>query len=312
MLRIRLIEQEIATRYAEQEMRCPVHLSIGQEAVAVGVCSHLTASDQVSSAHRSHGHYLAQGGDLVPMLSELYGKATGCCGGRGGSMHLIDRHNGFLGAVPIVGSTLSIGVGFAWAAKLQKTGARTAIFFGEGATEEGAFSESLNLACLHKLPVIFICEDNGFSVYTNLNHRRPENFSFGEYFKSHGADFAEGDGMDVTSVYGLMASALDRLAASSTPQVLYFKTWRYLEHCGPSEDDHLDYRLESELKFWRERDPLALLAKKLSIHITDFSAWEKQISDEIYLEINQTMEQVRNAPFPAPVSLKENLWALRN
>ena len=309
MLRIRMIEEEIARRYAEQEMRCPVHLSIGQEAVAVGVCSHLSAQDQVTSAHRSHGHYLAQGGDLFAMLAELYGREAGCCGGRGGSMHLIDRKHGFVGAVPIVGSTVAIGTGLAWAAKRLKTGGRTAIFFGEGATEEGVFTESLNLACLHRLPVLYVCEDNQFSVYTSLQERRSPNFSFRAYFKSHGAGFASGNGMDVDEVYRMTSVALAKIKKTSIPQVLYFKTWRYLEHCGPSEDDHLEYRSLREIANWSKNDPLDLAAKKLRRQVRHLDVWLKKERETIQVEIATTLRKVQRAPFPLSHSLLERVWA---
>ena len=159
MLRIRVIERRIAERYSEQEMRCPVHLSIGQEAVAVGVCAHLETADKAMSAHRSHGHYLAKGGDVRAMIAELYGRADGCCGGRGGSMHLIDRAAGFWGAVPIVGSTLPIALGLALAARQSGSTEKTVAFLGEGATEEGVFTETLNLACVLRLIRAFCAQD---------------------------------------------------------------------------------------------------------------------------------------------------------
>jgi len=189
MLRVRVIERRIAERYSEQEMRCPVHLSIGQEAVAVGVCAHLKKSDKVMSAHRSHGHYLAKGGNVHAMIAELYGRKEGCCGGRGGSMHLMDRESGFWGAVPIVGSTLPIALGLYLADKRLGGKGTTVAFLGEGATEEGVFTETLNLACVLKLPMLFICENNGYSVYTPLEPRRSPDFDFGAYVRSHGALF---------------------------------------------------------------------------------------------------------------------------
>ena len=146
MLRIRLVEQAIAERYAEQQMRCPMHLCIGQEAIAVGVCAALQPDDKVFSNHRAHGHYLAKGGSLKAMLAELYGRATGCCGGRGGSRHLIDLDAGFMGATPIVGGTVPLAVGSAWAARLQRQPRVTVVFFGDGCFEEGVVHESLNFA----------------------------------------------------------------------------------------------------------------------------------------------------------------------
>ena len=166
MLRIRLVEEKISELYAEQEMRCPVHLSIGQEATAVGICAHLQKEDLVLSAHRAHAHYLAKGGDLKAMISELYGKETGCAMGKGGSMHLIDLNSGFFASVPIVGSTIPIATGVAWAFKMKKRSNITAVFLGDGATEEGVFHESLNFAALKQLPIVFICENNGWAVST--------------------------------------------------------------------------------------------------------------------------------------------------
>ena len=174
MLRIRRVEEAIADRYVEQEMRCPTHLCIGQEAIAVGVCDVLERKDKVFSNHRAHGHYLAKGGDLSAMIAELYGRVTGCCGGRGGSMHLIDLDAGVMGTTPIVGGTIPVATGSAWASALQKRGEVTVVFFGEGCFEEGVMHESLNFAALHKLPIVFICENNEFSVYTPLSLRQPQ------------------------------------------------------------------------------------------------------------------------------------------
>jgi len=213
MLRIRVVERRIAERYKEQEMRCPVHLSIGQEAVAVGVCAQLRKSDRAMSAHRSHGHYLAKGGNVRAMIAELYGRADGCCSGRAGSMHLMDQAAGFWGAVPIVGSTLPIAVGLALADKRKGRDSGTVAFLGEGATEEGVFPESLNLACVLKLPVLFICENNGFSVYTSLRWRRAAEFDFEKFVRSHGSHFFSGDGNDVEAVHHVAGEALNTLRA---------------------------------------------------------------------------------------------------
>jgi len=159
MLRIRRVEEALADRYAEQQIRCPMHLCIGQEAIAVGVAAALKIKDKIYSNHRAHGHYLAKGGNLKAMIAELYGRATGCCGGRGGSMHMIDLDVGFMGATPIVGGTVPLAVGSAWASKLQKKNDVTVIFFGDGCFEEGVMHESLNFAALYSLPILFLCEN---------------------------------------------------------------------------------------------------------------------------------------------------------
>ena len=175
LLKLRMTENEIAKKYSEQEMRCPVHLSIGQEAAAVGVCSNLDLQDQVYSTHRCHSHYLAKGGDLRSMISELYGKRSGCCGGRGGSMHLIDTSQGMYGSIPIVGSSIGLASGAAYHQKLNKLKNITVVFLGDASLEEGIFHEAASFAALHKLPLIFICENNKYAIYTHQDKRSINN-----------------------------------------------------------------------------------------------------------------------------------------
>jgi len=310
MLRIRIVERRIAERYKEQEMRCPVHLSIGQEAVAVGVCAHLKTTDKVMSAHRSHGHYLAKGGNVRAMIAELYGRADGCCGGRGGSMHLTDRAAGFWGAVPIVGSTLPIALGLALADKRRGGSETTAVFFGEGTTEEGVFSETLNLACVLRVPMLFVCENNGYSVYTPLKPRRPPDFDFGNFVRSLGSLFFSGDGNDVEEVYRVTGEALDAMRADpNRPCVVEFATWRYYEHCGPAQDDHLNYRSEAEVKRWAKRDPLTIARARLTAAKprleAEFAAAEKSYVQEI----DGVIEAVRASARPSPATLQRGVFA---
>jgi len=197
LLRLRLVEEAIAARYSEWEMRCPTHLSVGQEAAAVGVCGALEQRDYVLSGHRSHGHYLAKGGSLRAMMAEIYGKATGCSSGKGGSMHLIDLEAGFLGAVPIVGSTIPIAVGVGLGIQQAQEDRVSVAFFGDGATEEGVFAESLNYAALAKLPVVFVCENNLYSVYSPIDVRQPSERDLLQISRGHGVPALHGDGNDV-------------------------------------------------------------------------------------------------------------------
>ena len=197
MLRIRMVEESIAHKYSEQKMRCPTHLSIGQEAIAVGVCSNLNKEDLVLSTHRAHAHYLAKGGDLRAMLAEIYGKVTGCSKGMGGSMHLIDKSAGFMGSTAIVGNTIPVAVGLAFSMNYRKRDSISCVFFGDGATEEGSFYESLNFAILHQLPVLFICENNLYSVYSSLDVRQPNDRKIFELAKSFGLETHHGDGNSV-------------------------------------------------------------------------------------------------------------------
>lgn len=284
MLRIRRIEEAIADRYAEQEMRCPMHLCIGQEAIAVGVCAALSAQDAVFSNHRAHGHYLAKGGNLNAMVAELYGRSTGCCGGRGGSMHLIDLDAGFFGSTPIVGGTVPLAVGAAWASSLKQSGQVTVVFFGDGCFEEGVIHESMNFATLHKLPVIFVCENNNFSVYTRLNERQPERPIY-RVAEAHGLDAYSGKGSDVEEVLAISRKAVSLARQGRGPQFMELHVYRWREHCGPNFDDELNYRTAQEIKAGMNNCPVAGYTGKLekengNIHL-EIERYETEIRQEI-------------------------------
>lgn len=302
LLRIRLIEERIAALYPEQKMRCPVHLSIGQEAVAVGTCAALEPDDWAMSGHRSHGHYLAKGGDLKAMLAELYGKATGCTGGKGGSMHLLDLDAGFVGAVPIVGSTIPIATGAAWASRLQGNSRVVVSYFGEGAAEEGVFHESLNFAQLKKLPIVFVLENNLYSVYTPLELRQPDR-PLEDLARAHGVAHATGDGNDVLEVVRLAREAVARARAGDGPTLLVFDTYRWMEHCGPFDDDNLGYRPQGELAEWRRRDPLAAFETSLLEHEVLSQDELERCRETISTEIDAAVEFAETSPFPEPALL---------
>jgi len=287
MLRIRRIEEALAKRYAEQEMRCPMHLCIGQEAIAVGVGMSLLSSDKMYSNHRAHGHYLAKGGSLNAMISELYGRASGCCGGRGGSMHIIDLDVGFMGSTPIVGGTVPLAVGSAWASKLQNKADVTVIFFGDGCFEEGVVHESLNFAALHHLPILFVCENNDFSVYTRRNERQPDR-SIHQIVAAHGVKTAHGDGNDVELVCNLTDKALVDLRTGKGPWFLEFSAYRWREHCGPDFDDHLRYRTLEEIDSGKATCPINRF-KKISLANRLFSSNEiEEMERIIEAEIQQS------------------------
>lgn len=254
--RIREVENRIAQKYSEQKMRCPVHLSTGQESIAVGVCQNLNKQDQIVTAHRSHAHYLAKGGNLNSMISELHGKKTGCVKGLGGSMHLLDLKSNVIAAVPIVGSTIPIGVGTAWANKLKKEKKIVVIFFGDGATEEGVFSECLDFASLHKLRVLFVCENNSFSVYSNLNKRQSKKRNIVKIANSHGLHAKKIKDHDILKVYETSKKIINLIKKKSQPYLLEINTFRDLEHCGPNNDDHLNYRSKKEIKFWKRNSQI--------------------------------------------------------
>lgn len=260
MLRIRMVEEEVANRYSVQDMRCPVHLSIGQEGIATGVCEALRPEDMVFSNHRAHGHYLAKGGDLGQMIAEFYGKADGCCGGRGGSMHLIDKSVNFMGSTPIVGGTVPLAVGAGWSNRLQERDAIAVAFFGDGCFEEGVVHESMNFAKLYDLPVVFVCENNEFSVYTHLHERQPAR-PIHAIAAAHGWHTETGDGSDVVAVYEATRKAVEAARAGEGPQFLEFSVYRWREHCGPNFDDHLNYRSADEVATGLASCPVTHLAE---------------------------------------------------
>jgi len=307
MVRIRMVEEAIAAGYAGQQMRCPVHLSIGQEAVAAGVGVALRPEDQAMSGHRSHAHYLAKGGDLNAMIAEIYGKATGCCRGRGGSMHLVDPAAAFMGAVPIVGSTIPIAVGLAFANRQLKRDRVTAAFFGEGATEEGVFHESANFASLHRLPIVFVCENNLYSVYSPMSVRQPAQREVFRLAAGHGIVAHQGDGNDPLAVFELMREAASHARSGQGPVFLELKTYRWREHCGPNYDNNIGYRTEAEFLAWKQRDPLENFERRLRtaglLDETSYAAFQQSVA----AEIAGAFAAAQRAP--VPTGLMEHIYA---
>lgn len=311
MLRIRRIEEAVAQRYGEQRMRCPVHLSIGQEAAAVGACSVLRPTDQIVSTHRCHGHYLAKGGDLHAMIGELYGKVTGCCGGRGGSMHLFDPEAGVLASVPIVGSNVPLGVGAALAAKQRRRPDVAVAFFGDGAFEEGAVHEAANFAGCQRLPMIFVLENNLYSVYTPLDQRQParDGAPMAGFAKVHGLATEHVDGNDVVAVHEAMSRAVVRARRGDGPTLLVVDTYRFLEHCGASDDDHLGYRPVGELAAWKDRCPIERTRGELVAAGELDEATLHAFEAEIAAEIDVAFATADAAPYPAAHTAMEAVHA---
>lgn len=309
VLRVRMVEERLRDLYAEQEMRCPTHFSIGQEAVAVGVCAHLGRDDVVTSAHRSHAHYLAKGGDLKAMVAELYGKSTGCASGKGGSMHLIDQSVGFLGAVPIVGSTIAIGTGAAFASVLRGAPKLAVIFFGDAAVETGVFHESMNFAAVHKLPVVMVCENNLYSVLSPLSVRQPAGRAIADLARGHGIVSRCGDGNDVEEVHALSGEAVAHARGGHGPAFLEFATYRWFEHCGPLDDEQLGYRPPGELTAWKGRDPLSRYAERLKSRGTLDEAEIAAMRQVILDEIDEAVAFAKSSPFPSRDELAAHLFA---
>ena len=308
LVRLRLVEEIIAVDYPNQKMRCPMHLCLGQEAISVGAAATLSDVDALFGTHRSHGPYVAAGGDLEVMFLELYGKAGGCCNGRGGSMHLVNKDVGFWGSVPIVGSTLPIATGAAFAFQMQKKDAVSMIIFGEGCTEEGVFHESVQFAVLQKLPIVFVCENNGFSVNTPLEERRPKGFVLHELVKGHGLKTYHGDGNNVLDVYNACFKAVEDARLGLGPSFLEFETYRWMEHCGPHDDHHLFCRSQKDFERWKKRDPLLVAEETLSAQGILLSELEQIKNEENYFVL-KAFENAQGAPFPDSETASLNVYA---
>jgi|SRR3990167_9822190 len=294
MLYIRTVEELLVKHYPDGEMRCPVHLCIGQEAVSAVCGAILTQNDPVLSNHRAHGHYLAKGGNLYRFFAEIYGKADGCAKGRGGSMHLIDRDVNFLGSTPIVGSSIPIATGVAFAEKLKQKKTVTCAFLGEAVVEEGVFHESINFAALKKLPIMYICENNLYSVYTPLKERQPER-SIAQLVSGHGLPTIAADGNNAWETYKVISSASTHVRAGKGPVFLEFFTYRHREHCGHSYDNHLRYRSEQEFLTWKKRDPVEQL-KLLLLKKKYLSAEKIQIlQNKLIADSEKILEQARTS-----------------
>ena len=308
MLRIRMVEEEIALRYPKGTMRCPVHLSIGQEAVPVGVSRLLRPSDQVVSTHRCHAHYLAKGGNLAAMLGELMGKETGCCGGRGGSMHLFDTKAGMLLSLPIVAASIPVGVGAALAMKQRGRDDVAVVYLGDASLEEGVYHESANFAALHALPVLFICENNLYSVYTPLRERQPDRPLY-ELGRAHGMPAEQIDGNDIEDVYRCAAVAVARARGGRGPSFIQADTYRWREHCGPNFDNHIGYRTEAEFQEWKALDPIQRLHRKLSSSGRLSAPDEERMKQEIAAEVEREFAAAESAPSPDPATITARIYA---
>lgn len=310
MLLIRLVEERIVAEYPAQEMRCPVHLCIGQEAVAAGVCAALAPGDKVMSGHRSHGHYLAKGGNLARMIAELYGKATGCSRGKGGSMHLIDLDHGFLGAAPIVASTIPIAVGTAFSARMRGQSRITVVFFGDAAVESGAFHESANFALVHALPVLFVCEDNLYSVYTPMAPRQPAGRGLSQLAAGIGLTAMKGNGNDVEEVRRLATGAVARIRTGKGPVFLEYSTYRWREHCGPLYDNDIGYRAEAEFRKWQAECPVAFARRRLLVAGAATELDLDRLRADTESLIDDAFAAAKAAPFPKPEEALEQVFAV--
>lgn len=300
MLRIRICEESFVEPILKGEIRCPVHLCVGEEAIAAGICAILGKNDLVFGNHRSHGHYLAKGGSLEELVAEVYGKKTGCCRGRGGSMHLQAKEKGFIGSAPIVAGTISLALGAALAINIKKEKRVAVSFFGDGATGEGVLYESLNFAALKKLPLVFICENNFYSTHLKLREIRPRDNIF-KIAVPFGIPSFRIDGNDVLRVLETAKKAVAFAKKGKGPVFIECRTYRLRGHVGPDDNiqgSRKDIRPPKEIEIWKKRDPILrfekFLIQKGTISLSDTVDIKKILADEV----GQAHLFAKKSPFP--------------
>lgn len=303
---IRAAENAIRAHYAENDMKMPMHMSIGAEAIAVGVCHALGEEGLVFCTYRSHATYLAKAGETDKYFAELYGKASGVARGKAGSMHLSSPEHGFLGASAIVASTIPVAVGVALAEKRKKTKNMVAVFFGDGAIDEGVFWESWNIACLMKLPVLFICEDNHLAVHTSGEARHGYR-SITRVLKQFTGNVFESRSTDVAEISGIAKKAIYGYRKQERPAFLRLHYYRYLEHVGVNEDFDQGYREKKEFLQWYKRDPVLMQRKQL-LRIGVVEEAIKKEERAIEKQIAESIERAKKAKFPEAKELFSDVF----
>ena len=306
MIRIRFFEEAAGRLFEANKIPGFIHLYVGQEAVAAGVCVALRDDDQISSTHRGHGHLVAKGGDLNRMMAELMGKATGYCGGKGGSMHVCDLELNMLGANGIVGGGVPIAVGAGFANKYRGNDTVSVAFFGDGTTNIGAFHEAANMAAALRLPVLFVCENNEYAEYTP-RERTMAIKDVAERAAAYGMPGTIVDGMDARAVYDATRQALDTIRAGEGPSFLECKTYRYFNHHG-IQTLGMKYRSDDEVEEWRQRDAIAALERVMVADGVATGADIEAARTAVQAEVEAAIEFAEASPLPDPGELLDNVY----
>ncbi len=303
LYRIRRVEQEIARVYPTDKVKSPIHLSIGQEAIPVAVCHSLKPDDVVFGTYRCHAQYLAKGGNLKAMIAELYGKFSGCAKGKAGSMHLIDIAAGVMGASAVLATAIPQAVGYSLALKMQGRSNLVVCFLGDGACEEGVFHESLSFAALRRLPLLFVCENNGLAVHSRVEARQP--FRIAEFVSGYGIRTRFSPDLDFWSLRSLFAEEIARLRTEGIgPAFVEVRCCRWLEHVGPAEDFHAGYRSRAEAEAWFANDPLQAISVSLAAPV------RQRIEANVDSEIQDAFDFAETSSFPPESELYTDLFKL--
>ena len=310
MITIRFCEESLIEPILNGIVKCPVHLTSGQEAIAAGVSANLTINDQVFGNHRSHGHYLAKGGSLTELIGEVFCRENGCCRGRGGSMHLISPQVGFLGSAPIVAGTIALAMGAALANQIKKNNCVAVSYFGDGAAGEGVLSEALNFASINNLPLLFVCENNFYATHMKINDTRKKD-SIYEIAIPYGIESAREDGNNVLNVYETSRKAIDKCRKGEGPYFIEYTTYRFRGHVGPDDNiqgTHTDIRPQKEVDQWKKRDPIVIFRRYL---LNDGNIQEdvlKAVEDDIKNRVEIAHEKVKNSKTPNIRELKRYVF----
>ena len=307
MVLIREAELKIGSEFRKKTFQTPIHLAVGQEAISVGVSNYLLKTDAVFGNHRSHGHYLALGGSLKDLFSEILGRSSGCSGGKGGSMHIKSPENGLIGTMPIVASTIPIAVGAALALKSKDSSSVSVAFFGDGATEEGVFHESLNLASILGLPILFVCENNQFSSHLHISERQRSNET-ARFAKANNITHKVVDGNSLDAVQAATAELLGIARASREPVYLEAKTYRLYGHVGGEVDETIGLNRELDLKVWSLRDPLKLLRKELLSNGEISEGAIEKLEISIRKQVDETWHEALSESYPIADSLLDGVY----
>lgn len=311
MLKIRLTEEKITAIYPSDKIQSPIHLSVGQEAVSAGVCQAMAKHDHLYGTYRSHGLFIAKGGDLKKMFAELYGKDTGSARGKGGSMHLAAPEWGLMGCSAIVASTIPVATGDALASKLQGRPRIVVSFFGDGAPDEGIFFESVNFAVLKKLPIIYVCENNHYAIHSKVSDRHVQTdlFRCADGLGLSGKRF---EGNDVRIVYSVMKEAVEAVRKDGGPLLLEFMTYRWSEHVGPGMDHAEAYRDKEKLARALSNDPVEnakqVLERDFQVSEEIFHRWKRMVGEEI----EEAVDFAEKSSFPQAEALYDDLFKERN
>ncbi len=307
MVRIRRFEETAGKMMEDGKIPGALHLYVGEEAVASGIMAHLSNADQITSTHRGHGHLIAKGGAFDRMFAELFGRATGYCKGKGGSMHISNMELGMLGANGIVGGGPPIAMGAAFSNQFRKTDNVAVCFFGDGASNEGSFHEAANMAALYKLPAVFVCENNGYGEYTpQANHQAIVDVA--DRAPGYGMPGVIVDGMDVIAVYEAAGEAIARARKGEGPTLLECKTYRYYDHVGV-RGMGLSYRTDEEVEEWKKKDPIDQFEARLAEQGVLSADAAQAVHDSVLAEIDTAIKFAEDSPYPEATAVLEDVYA---